>query len=69
MAQYRRFGYLKSDPNYQSLAGKLILTDLYKEVAKAEGVPVPKDDMTKFRVKLDNAIFHPANPKREARWA
>jgi nitrate/nitrite transport system substrate-binding protein len=63
MAQYVRFGYLKELPlNYQAIADKLILSDLYREVAMDMGIPVPDDDMTPFTVTLDKATFDPADP-------
>jgi nitrate/nitrite transport system substrate-binding protein len=65
MAQYGRLGLLPNAPAYADLAKELILTDLYKEVAKAEGISVPDDDMSPFEVKLDNARFDPAKPELE----
>ena len=65
MAQYGRLGYLKSAPAYDKIASELILTDLYKEVAAAEGVAVPDDDMAPFEVKLDGVEFDPAKPDKE----
>jgi nitrate/nitrite transport system substrate-binding protein len=66
MASYQRFGLLKEAPPFQQLADELILTDLYAEVAKAEGVAIPSDDMTPFELKLDKATFDPKNPTQEA---
>jgi nitrate/nitrite transport system substrate-binding protein len=65
MAQYQRFGLLKEAPPYQELADELILTDLYAEVAAAEGVDIPDDDMQPFEVVLDGVTFDPANPAEE----
>jgi nitrate/nitrite transport system substrate-binding protein len=59
MAQYVRFGYLKSDPDYKGIAEKLILDDLYEEVAKEMGVPV-QPDMQAFKTVYD-APFDPNN--------
>ncbi len=66
LSQYERFGYLDEAPPYQELVDELILTDLYAEVAEAEGVDVPDDDMAPFDVKLDGVTFDPANPGEEA---
>jgi nitrate/nitrite transport system substrate-binding protein len=66
LAQYRRFGYLSADPDYEALVDKFFLTDLYAEVAKAEGIEVPDDDMKPFTVQLDKNEFDPANPTKEA---
>ncbi len=62
MTQYVRFGYLKALPDVKTIASNLILTDLYKEVAKEMKFSVPGDDMSAFTVKLDNAKFDPNNP-------
>lgn len=66
LSQYERFGYLDEAPPYQELVDELILTDLYAEVAEAEGVDIPDDDMATFEVKLDGAVFDPAKPGEEA---
>jgi nitrate/nitrite transport system substrate-binding protein len=65
LAQYQRFGLLKAAPDYKKLVGDLLLTDLYREVAKAEGISVPDDDMAPFTVKLDGVTFDPAHPEKE----
>ncbi|WP_366184452.1 CmpA/NrtA family ABC transporter substrate-binding protein [Flavobacterium ovatum] len=62
MAQFVRFGYLTASPNYKAIADKLILTDLYKEVAASMKVKVPADDMKPFSLTMDKTVFDPANP-------
>jgi nitrate/nitrite transport system substrate-binding protein len=62
MTQYVRFGYLKEPPDMKVIADKLILSDLYKEVAKDMNIAVPGDDMAPFTLNLDNARFDPADP-------
>ena len=62
MAQYVRFGYLKEAPNYKAIADKLILQDLYEEVAKSMKVKVPNDDMKPFSLTMDKTVFDPNNP-------
>jgi nitrate/nitrite transport system substrate-binding protein len=62
MAQYVRFGYLKELPDTTAVAKKLILQDLYREVAKEMSIAVPEDDMSAFTLQLDNARFDPAAP-------
>ena len=58
LAQYVRFGYLKS-ADYKGIAEKLILDDLFAEVAKEMNVPV-QPDMQAFKTALD-VNFDPAN--------
>lgn len=60
LAQYVRFGLVKSAPDYKAIAEKLILDDLYAEVAKSLNIPVPADDMKSFKTTYDVA-FDPAN--------
>lgn len=60
LAQYVRFGYLKSAPDYKGIAEKLILDDLFAEVAKEMNVPV-QPDMKPFKTNLD-VEFDPNNP-------
>ncbi|HKO79336.1 MAG TPA: CmpA/NrtA family ABC transporter substrate-binding protein [Chitinophagaceae bacterium] len=59
LAQYVRFGYLKSDPDYKGIAEKLVLDDLYAEVAKEMGVPM-QPDMQAFKTMYD-VQFDPNN--------
>nr|WP_315252235.1 CmpA/NrtA family ABC transporter substrate-binding protein [uncultured Flavobacterium sp.] len=62
MAQFVRFGYLKEEPNYQAIADKLILQDLYEEVAKSMKIKIPTDDMKPFSLTMDKTVFNSANP-------
>jgi nitrate/nitrite transport system substrate-binding protein len=62
MAQYVRFGYLKSPPDYQKIADTLILHDLYREVAGDMKIAVPGDDMKSFTTGIDQIAFNPADP-------
>ncbi|HEU4868579.1 MAG TPA: nitrate ABC transporter substrate-binding protein, partial [Actinomycetota bacterium] len=66
LAQYQRFGLIKEAPDYEAIAGKLLMKDLYAEVAESEGVAVPDDDMAPFQVKLDGVEFDPAKVDEEA---
>jgi nitrate/nitrite transport system substrate-binding protein len=69
LAQYQRLGYLNSAPDYKKLADSILLQDLYQQVASAEKVAVPDDDMKVFTVKLDKAAFDPAKPVQEVKRA
>ena len=64
LAQYVRFGMLSSAPDYKEIADKLILDDLYEEVAKSMGIAVPTDGMKPFKTNLEPTIFDPANPAK-----
>ena len=62
MAQYVRFGLLKQAPDYAAVASKLLMTDLYAQVAREAGLKMPADDMSSFTINLDGARFDPKNP-------
>ncbi len=61
LTQYVRHGYLKELPDTRAVADRLVLTDLYKEVAGEMGISVPGDDLSAFTMSLDNARFDPAD--------
>lgn len=63
MAQYVRVGYLPTLPtDYKAIADKLILQDIYAEVAKEMSVPLQADDMKPFSIAADPTTFDPNNP-------
>lgn len=62
MTQFVRFDYLQQAPDYAAIADKLIMQDLYREVATSMGIKVPSDDMLPFLVKLDKVTFDPNKP-------
>ncbi|HET9487979.1 MAG TPA: nitrate ABC transporter substrate-binding protein, partial [Chryseosolibacter sp.] len=62
LAQYVRFKYLAKEPDYNAIADKLILQDLYKEVAGEMNIAIPDDDMKPFTIELDQVTFDPLNP-------
>jgi nitrate/nitrite transport system substrate-binding protein len=63
MAQFVRFGYLKEAPEYKAIADKLILQDLYEEVAASMKIKIPTDDMKPFSLTMDKTVFDPSNPE------
>lgn len=62
LAQYVRFGYLSTPPAYKQIAEKLILDDLYAEVAKSMNIAVPADALKPFKTNIEPTVFDPANP-------
>ncbi len=60
LAQYMRFGMLKTAPDYKGIAEKLVMDDLYAEVAKSMNIPMPTDEMKAFKTTYD-VNFDPAN--------
>ncbi|MEO7988553.1 MAG: CmpA/NrtA family ABC transporter substrate-binding protein [Chryseolinea sp.] len=62
MTQYMRFDYLKEAPNFKLIADRIIMQDLYKEVATSMKIKIPDDDMKPFVIDLDKAKFDPNSP-------
>ena len=67
LAQYQRLGLLTSAPDAKAIVDAIVLRDLYEEVAEAEGVDIPDDDMAPFEVKLDGTEFDPKKSEDEAK--
>jgi nitrate/nitrite transport system substrate-binding protein len=64
MSQYVRFGYIGALPaDYKEIVDKIIMDDLYAEVAKSMNIPVPADDMKPFKLNIETVTFDPNNPK------
>jgi nitrate/nitrite transport system substrate-binding protein len=63
MTQFVRFDYLKQAPDYKAIADKIILQDLYREVAASLKVKVPDDDMKPFKLDIEKVSFDPSNPE------
>ena len=64
MSQFVRFGYIPALPaNYKESVEKIIMDDLYAEVAKSMGIAVPADDMKPFKLNIESVTFDPNNPK------
>ncbi|WP_147103164.1 ABC transporter substrate-binding protein [Nesterenkonia populi] len=66
LSQYVRSGQLGADEVDYDMVDEIVMQDLYREVAEAEGIDVPDDDMEPFEVALDGATFDPNNPEEEA---
>jgi nitrate/nitrite transport system substrate-binding protein len=62
MTQYQRFNMAQSEPDYEAVAKKVIMQDLYREVAEEMKMTVPDDDMKPFLVKADDGTFDPGKP-------
>ncbi|MFY7900194.1 MAG: CmpA/NrtA family ABC transporter substrate-binding protein [Chitinophagaceae bacterium] len=64
LTQYVRFGYIPALPaNFKEIASKIVMDELYAEVAKSMNIAVPADDMKPFKTNLETIVFDPNNPK------
>jgi len=62
LTQHKRWGLLKSDPDYLAIAKKVNQVDLYKEAAGALGISVPKDVMRTSKM-IDGVVWDGKDPK------
>jgi nitrate/nitrite transport system substrate-binding protein len=65
MTQHRRWGLLKSDPDYLAVAKQVNRLDVYKDAAAASRTPLPKDPMRTARL-IDGVVWDGRDAKRYA---
>ncbi len=65
LSQFRRWGMVKSAPNYMQVIERVMRVDVYTEAMKEMGVKVASSDMQP--VKLADGVFDPKDPERYAR--
>lgn len=61
LTQHKRWGLLKSDPDYLAVAKKVNRIDIYTEAAKSLGVSVPSSPMRSSKL-MDGVVWDGANP-------
>ena len=61
LTQHKRWGLLKSDPDYLAIAKKVNRIDIYTEAASALGISVPKDPMRSSKL-MDGVVWDGKNP-------
>jgi nitrate/nitrite transport system substrate-binding protein len=65
MTQHRRWGLLKSDPDYLAVAKAVNRIDIYQQAAAAAGVSLPKSEMRSSKL-LDGIVWDGRDPKKYA---
>ena len=65
LTQHKRWGLLKEHPDYLSVAKQINQIDLYKQVASAMKVSVPKDVMRSSKM-IDGVVWDGKDPKKYA---
>nr|WP_211453556.1 CmpA/NrtA family ABC transporter substrate-binding protein [Collimonas antrihumi] len=65
MTQHRRWGLLKTDPDYLAVAKSVSQIDLYKDAAAMTKTPVPKDVLRTSKL-MDGTVWDGKNPKAYA---
>ncbi len=61
LTQHKRWGMLKSDPDYLGVAKKVNQIELYSQAASQLGVNVPKDPMRSSKL-MDGIVWDGSNP-------
>jgi nitrate/nitrite transport system substrate-binding protein len=61
LTQHKRWGLLKSDPDYLGVATKINQVKLYSEAASQLGIAVPKDVMRSSKL-MDGVVWDGKNP-------
>jgi nitrate/nitrite transport system substrate-binding protein len=62
LTQFQRWGFIKKPMDYKKVADSVNRTDIYREAAKALGIPVPMEE-TKKETLFDGVEFDPADPE------
>jgi nitrate/nitrite transport system substrate-binding protein len=65
LSQFRRWGMVKSAPDYQGIVNKVMQQDIYLEAMKDMGVMTKFKDMQK-QTFFDGNVFDPADPEKYA---
>ena len=65
LTQHKRWGLLKSDPDYLAIAKKVNRIDIYTEAAKSLGISVPTDPMRSSKL-IDGVVWDGKDPKAYA---
>lgn len=65
LTQHKRWGLLKSDPDYLAIAKKVNRIDIYTEAAKSLGISVPTDPMRTSKL-IDGVVWDGKDPKAYA---
>jgi nitrate/nitrite transport system substrate-binding protein len=64
LTQFRRWGMVKSAPDYQGIVSRVLRQDMYREAMKDMGVSLQFKDMQKQT--LFDSVFDPADPEKYA---
>lgn len=66
MSQFRRWGLLRSDPDYHAIAQQVQQLDLYREAASALGIAIPTSAMRSATL-IDGKVWDGSDPAAYAR--
>lgn len=67
LTQFRRWGLLKTDPDYQAVAQRINRIDVWKEAAQAVGGITPPSTLMRSSTLMDGTVWTGADPQGYAR--
>jgi len=65
LTQHKRWGLLKSHPDYLAIAKQVNRIDIYKQGASAAGVALPKSEMRSHKL-TDGVVWDGKDPAKYA---
>jgi nitrate/nitrite transport system substrate-binding protein len=65
MTQHKRWGLMKTHPDYLAVAKKVNRIDIYKQAAAASKTPLPKSEMRSAKL-MDGVVWDGSNPAKYA---
>ena len=65
LTQHKRWGLMKTHPDYLAVAKKVNRIDVYKQAATASKTPLPKSEMRSVKM-LDGVVWDGSNPAKYA---
>ena len=65
MTQHKRWGLMKSHPDYLAVAKQVNRIDIYKQAATATKTPLPKSDMRSVKM-MDGVVWDGKDPAKYA---
>lgn len=65
LSQFRRWGMVKSTPDYKGIVARVMRSDLYTEAMKEIGVAVKGEDLQPVKF-FDGVTFDPKDPEKHA---
>jgi nitrate/nitrite transport system substrate-binding protein len=65
LTQHKRWGLMKTHPDYLAVAKKVNRIDVYKQAATASKTPLPKSEMRSVKM-MDGVVWDGTNPAKYA---
>lgn len=67
LTQFRRWGLLKTEPDYRAIAQRINRTDIWKDAAQAVGGITPPSSLLRSSTLMDGTVWNGSDPEGYAR--